>query len=174
MLVGTSDSKVHLSIYDSFEVGSFSLPSENGLDNHLIQHASHPRFSTHGVLVRSTPETSSNVSFVPIDLRFIGTSDGYLSLLAAKSTQLQNLLRYVNQVQSLMILEYKSTQDLPQRFLGNVNESLAEKYNSDVVHAMYHQVATGHTYPVMKEWLVDELAERVGCLHRIPIIYTNY
>ena len=121
--------------------------------------------------MKPTLESSSMLTFLPMDLRFIGTSDGHLSLLAAKSTQLQNLLRYVNQVQSLMKLEYKSTQDLPQRFLGNVNESLAEKYKCDVVHAMYHQVATGHTYPVMKEWLVDELAERVSTFN---ILYTVY
>lgn len=61
-----------------------------------------------------------------------------------------------------MISEWKSTQELPSRFLRNINETLAEKEdNRDIVQALYHSVATGHTFPSVKEWLVDELSERV-------------
>lgn len=109
-----------------------------------------------------------------MDLRFVSTSSGYLSLLASKSTALQNLLRYIQQVQLLMISEWKSTQDLPSRFIGNVNDTLAEKNNRpNIVQAMYHSVATGHTIPVVKEWLVDELAERVGLYWQIIVEITN-
>lgn len=92
----------------------------------------------------------------------MSSSNGYLSLLASKSTTLQNLLRYVNSVQGLMVTEWKASRDLPGRFLANIDETLIEKCQMNIVDAMYHSVATGHTFPEVREWLVDELAERVS------------
>ena len=166
MIAGTTDGQVHLSIYDSFIIGSFDLPkasSPSGTsDHHLVLHASHPTLSTHTLLLYSPSNPQGGFTFLPVDLRFVCSSDGYLPLLASKLTQLQNLLRYIHQIQGLMALEWKSIQDLPQRFLSNVNESLAEKNQGDIVSALYHSVTTGHTFPVVKEWLVDELTERVS------------
>jgi anaphase-promoting complex subunit 4 len=96
-----------------------------------------------------------------MDLRFISASSEYLSLLASRSTAFQNLLRYIHQVQLSMANEYKATQELPSRFLRNINETLREKDSGDIVQALYHSVATGHTFPAVREWLVDELSERV-------------
>jgi anaphase-promoting complex subunit 4 len=166
MVVGTKDSRVHLSIYDSFVIGTFPSPSftyQGDLyTGQLYLHASHRNYSTHSLIMKSSSTIKPMLYLVPMDLRFVSSSSGYLSLLASKSTALQNLLRYIQQVQNLMISEWKSSRDLPSRFLGNVNETLAEDSNRpDIVQAMYHSVATGHTIPVVKEWLVDELAERV-------------
>ncbi|TVY29164.1 Anaphase-promoting complex subunit [Lachnellula hyalina] len=161
MIVGTNEGQVHLSIYDSFVVGSFPSPSIGGADPfHLVLHSSHEQCSTHTLLMKC-PDSDS-LYFVPMDLRFISASSEYLSLLASRSTNLQNLLRYIHQVQTLMVSEWKSTQELPGRFLRNINETLGESNNGDrnIVQALYHSVATGHTFPAVKEWLVDELAER--------------
>ena len=162
MVVGTKEGNIHLSIYDSFEIGSFVSPiTIDGAPCHLLRHASHPDFSTHALLME-LPVSGKSLYFVPMDLRFISASSEYLSLLASRSTTLNNLLRYIHQVQALMISEWKSTQELPSRFLRNINETLAEKEdNRDIVQALYHSVATGHTFPSVKEWLVDELSERV-------------
>ena len=99
--------------------------------------------------------------FAPMDLRFISASSNYLSLLASRSTALQNLLRYIHQVQILMTNEWKGTQELPGKFLRDINETLGENANRTIVQALYHSVATGHTFPAVREWLVDELTERV-------------
>ncbi|TAQ87852.1 hypothetical protein B7494_g3813 [Chlorociboria aeruginascens] len=160
MVVGTKEGKIHLSIYDSFVVGSFGSPVlVQGSTSFLVRHASHKQYSTHSLLMKSsTPDET--LYFVPMDLRFVSTSSNYLSLLASRSTALQNLLRYIHQVQILMATEWKSTQELPGRFLRNINETLAEKNDRDIVQALYHSVATGHTFSSVREWLVDELAER--------------
>ena len=152
---------MHLTIYDSFVVGSFSLPkiAPGGLTQ-LIRHSSHSQSSTHSLLLKS--EHSNSLYLAALDIRFISATSDYLSLLASRSTALQNLLRYIHQVQMLMASEWKSTQELPGRFLRNINETLEEKAKGDIVQALYHSVATGHTFPVVKEWLVDELAERVS------------
>jgi anaphase-promoting complex subunit 4 len=63
-----------------------------------------------------------------------------------------------------MTAEWHATQDLPSKFLRNINETLAEKDDFSIVQAMYHSVVTGHTFPAVREWLVDELAERVSAL----------
>lgn len=167
MIVGGKDGRIHLSIYDSFIVGSFDSPisaaNTSKTSNQLVGHASNRFYSTHGLLFGSSnPDSTSPMFFVPMDLRFVSASSAYLSLLASKSTALQNLLRYIDQVQILMGVEWEATQDLPRKFLRNINETLAEKKkDSDIVQAMYHSVTTGHTFPAVREWLVDELAERV-------------
>ncbi|TVY83618.1 Coatomer subunit delta [Lachnellula suecica] len=161
MIVGTKEGQIHLSIYDSFIVGSFPAPSiGNAGPSHLVFHSSHEQCSSHTLLVKSPG--SDILYYVPMDLRFISTSSDNLSLLASRSTNLQNLLRYIDQVQLLMVGEWKSTQELPGKFVRNINETLGELHNGDwnIVQALYHSVATGHTVPCVKEWLVDELAER--------------
>ena len=161
MVVGTKEGHIHLTIYDSFVVGSFESPLlVGGQPSHLILHAAHEQYSTHSLLVESSAPSGS-LYFVPMDLRFISASSEYLSLLASRSTALQNLLRYINQVQILMNGEWKATQELPGRFLRNINETLGEKNNRDIVQELYHSVATGHTFPEVREWLVEELMERV-------------
>ena len=153
---------MHLSIYDSFVIGAFKSPVViGGQPSHLILHASHPRYSTHALLMKTTGPAAA-LYFVPMDLRFVSATSKNLSLLASRSTALQNLLRYIRQVQTLMIGEWKSTQELPAKFLRNINETLEEDGNRNIVQALYHSVATGHTFPAVKEWLVDELAERVS------------
>jgi anaphase-promoting complex subunit 4 len=160
MVVGTGEGTIHLSIYDSFVIGSFTSPViVDDTPAHLIRHASHEKYSTHSLLMKSP--ASDHLFLVPMDLRFISASSEYLSLLASRSTTFQNLLRYIHQVQLLMVSEWKATQELPSKFLRNINETLGEKENRDIVQALYHSVATGHTFPSVREWLVDELSERV-------------
>jgi anaphase-promoting complex subunit 4 len=62
-----------------------------------------------------------------------------------------------------MVGEWKSTRELPSRFLLGVQDDLKKIPNGalTIVQALYHTVATGHVLPPVKEWLVDTLAERV-------------
>lgn len=169
IIIGTDDGQIHLSIYDSFVIGNFNyaLPQTFGTQNtlQLCHHASNPESSTHMLLFKPLgQESEQQLYVVPMDLTFIASSPENLSLLASKTTTLQKLLRYVKQVQMHMIHEWQSTRELPSRFLNSINETLAEtgKYGSmNIGQALYHTVVTGHTFPEVKEWLVDQLAERV-------------
>ena len=169
MIVGSNGGYLHLSIYDSFVIGSFQFkipgPSGNDTALKLSAHASHPDLSTHSLVFQSAADDGSNILYVvPWDLTFIYSSPENLSLLAFKTTTLQKLLRYVKQVQLRMLYEWQATRELPSKFLNSINETLkdAEIYGKmDVGQAMYHSVVTGHTFPEVKEWLVDQLAERV-------------
>lgn len=173
MLVGTSDGRLHLSIFDSFVVGDFTYSPLGQLPHggpafRLVHHASHPELSTHSVFLRSSDEDGddgpSTLSLVPMDLSFIPSSPVNLSLLASKLTTLQNLLRYVKQTQLHMAVEYNNARELPSRFLRGVQDDLAnaEQGPRSIVQALYHTVVTGHAYEPVREWLVDTLAERVS------------
>ncbi|KAI0527821.1 anaphase-promoting complex, cyclosome, subunit 4-domain-containing protein [Xylaria bambusicola] len=168
MVVGTDDGQIHISIYDSFVIGSFrySLPPSFGRKTELklCGSASHLELSTHMLVFSpSTEDKTKTLYLVPIDLTFINSSPENLSLLASKTTTLQKLLRYVKQVQTHMLKEWQSTRELPNRFLNSINQTLKESEaygDMNIGQAMYHSVVTGHTFPEVKEWLVDQLAER--------------
>lgn len=163
LAVGFQDGTIHLSIYDSFEIGSFNLQQvSRGVQRcRPLLHSSHPYSTTHSLLVSTTAGDDGELHVVPLDLRLLSNAERHLSLLAAKSTQLRNILRYIHQVQMQMYSDFKASQDLPRKFIANVEEALQEQTDCTWVQAAYHLVVTGNCFPEVKEWLVDQLAERV-------------
>ena len=158
-----NDGTIHISIYDFFEIGTFDIrqPLQKLEGIQFLLHDAHPYSSTHSLLASSPCNSDAWLYYVPLDLRMLSTNGRYLSLLASRSTQLYNTLRYMQQVQYQMYSEFKAAQDLPRRFIRNIEETLQEKMYCSWVHAAYHLVVTGNCYPSVKEWLVDELGERV-------------
>ncbi|KAF4983886.1 hypothetical protein FZEAL_827 [Fusarium zealandicum] len=159
MIIGTSDGKLQLSIYDSFIIGSFQCPSPS---SQLVFHASHLRVSTQALLLADKLEQPEEVQLVPMDLPFVSSSPINLSLLASKLTTLQKLLRYLRQAQLHMHVEWKNTRELPTRFLRSIEGDLEnlETGPRGIVPALYHLAVTGHAYEPVREWLVESLAER--------------
>ncbi|KAL9128189.1 MAG: hypothetical protein Q9217_003089 [Psora testacea] len=108
------------------------------------------------------------------DLLVVGFEDGtvhlsiydyfeigqYLSILASKSTQLQNLLRYIRQVQVQMYSDFKASQDLPNRFISNIDEALNDRGAWNWAQVAYHLVVTGDCPLDVRQWLVDQVGER--------------
>lgn len=114
------------------------------------------------MLVSTSVGDREELHIVPLDLRLLSNAGRYLSLLASKSTKLHNVLRYMHQVQREMYHDFKASQDLPSKFIANIEESLQEHVDCNWKQAAYHLVVTGNCYPEVKEWLVDQLGERVG------------
>lgn len=164
LVVGFADGTAHISVYDFFKIGVFQWKpaSRYSQNDHVLFHSSHPYSSTHALLVSSTLRSRQELYFLPLDLRLIPETGRYLSLLASKTTQLLNVLRYIQEVQTHIYSEYKTSQDLPGKFMRNVDEALQEKCHCSWVHAAYHLAVTGHCYPPVKQWLVEELGERVS------------
>ncbi|KAK7433094.1 hypothetical protein QQZ08_000023 [Neonectria magnoliae] len=163
MIIGTSDGKLQLSIYDSFIIGSFSCPTlDTSTVSQLVHHVAHPQVSTHALLLAEKAEEPEEVHLVPMDLPFISSSPINLSLLASKLTTLQKMLRYLKQTQLHMQVEWKNTRELPSRFLQSIEGDLENRETGPrgIVPALYHTVVTGHAYAPVREWLVDSLAER--------------
>lgn len=166
LLTGFDNGTLHVSIYDCFEIGSFNLEQAAAVLKGCepLLHASHPYISTHTLFACTDGSPERDLYFIPLDLRFISNSGQYLSLLASRSTQLQHLLRYIRQVQNQMVNEWRSAQDLPSKFIRNINETLDEECQCDWVHAAYHLIVTGNCFTPVKEWLTNELTERVRTL----------
>ncbi|OKL64108.1 hypothetical protein UA08_01046 [Talaromyces atroroseus] len=165
LFVGLNNGRAHLRIFDCFEIGNFSVtPSQTQPSSHVetLAHTSHPMSSTHAILLSEKTDSSPDPSIkvVSLDLRFITKSGRYLSLLAFKITQLQNLLRYINQTQRQITLEWKNVYELPARFMRSIADELQEKCHCDFVTALYHLLVTGNCFPPMKDFLVDIVGER--------------
>lgn len=174
LLVGFEDGKVHLRIFDCFDIGSVCMASSipNSKSCQVFLHASHPLCSSRSLVVSSSSLASdgsrnSSLHLLTLDLPFITNSGRYLSLLASKTTQLQNLLRYISQVQHQIELEWKNAQELPTRYMRSVNEDLHEKCQCDFVTALYHLAITGDCVEPLREFLVDIVGERVR-FHILP------
>ncbi|KAK4169419.1 anaphase-promoting complex, cyclosome, subunit 4-domain-containing protein [Cladorrhinum sp. PSN259] len=169
MVVGMEGGGIHLSIYDSFVIGTFRLKdmvmADPATNLELCGHSSRPEIPTHMLLFK--PQDGRALGLVPMDLTFVHHSPVNLSLLASKVTMLQNLLRYVKQTQAHMATEWKGTRELPSRFLLGVQDDLAKWSENErgtreltIIQALYHTVMTGHVFPPVKEWLLDVVAER--------------
>ncbi|KAF1844126.1 uncharacterized protein K460DRAFT_343122 [Cucurbitaria berberidis CBS 394.84] len=164
MLIRCSDrGTVHPSIYDSLETVNVKLPKSWNVESMPLLHASHPYSCTHGLLMRTRSAASprkSQLSFVPLTLNFIPSAGVYLHLIASKTSQLQNLFLYITQTLQRLRTFFKHAQDLPSKFMMNISETLEEKGQGDLVTNLFHIACTGNCPPVVREWLVDELAEQ--------------
>lgn len=163
LLAAFDDGTVHLRILDCFDIGTFNIrASVSGAQARPLVHASHPLSSTHALLCQTTTtaQMSGRLQLVTIDLRFITRSGRYLSLLATKTSRLQNLLRYIKQTQTQLQLEYKNTIELPRRFMRSIGADLRERCDCDFQTAVYHLAATGDCWEPLREFLVDIVGER--------------
>ena len=159
LVIGFEDGTLHLSIYDSFEVGLFQLPSSRApLTCRAISYSHSPFSSTHALLGLQGDE----LQLVPIDLRLLYDGGNHMSLLASRSSQLKHLLKYVRQAQKQVRADFISSQTLPTKFVHLVEEELKEQRQCTFEQAAYHLIMTGNCFPEMKEWLVDQIGERVS------------
>ena len=175
LMAKTSNTTVHIRIFDSFEIGNVDvsrvLPKGLRL-RRMVQSASHPLTSKLYMLLETEADGPASRSkhaerdglslhLIETDLRFIAQTGYNLTLVATKATQLQNLLRYLLQISNQLSQELRTAFDLPSRFLRNVSESLAEQDSSaSFATAAYHLVVTGQCDGRFKEWLVEEVGER--------------
>lgn len=154
---------VNVKIFSSFEIGdirlSTSIPGSNSnVPSKVICQASHPFLHVHFLIVQH----AKSLHLIRLDLNFVPqTSPQYLPLLATKATQLENLLRYLTQIEFQLSHEIKAAFDLPSRYLSSVTESIKrENPDADLRSEIWHLICTGECSEVMREWLVDEVGER--------------
>ncbi|RMZ78405.1 hypothetical protein DV738_g3918, partial [Chaetothyriales sp. CBS 135597] len=168
-------SELSIRMFDSFEIGTIDLSVvlPKGLSvTRTLATVGHPLLSDYyfvveaepdGVLTRRSERAShkTGLHLLRVQLLLLNQTSKHLPLLAAKATQLQNLLRYLQQIQSQLASEVRTAFDLPRRFLANINESLAEEGGSASFRTTaYHLIVTGECDGRLKEWLVDEVGER--------------
>jgi anaphase-promoting complex subunit 4 len=163
----TRGGSVHPSIYDSLETVDVRLPDAWGVKKSRVRkQASHPYCCSHGLLTEVQIQGTSKLAFVPLTLGFIPSAGIYLHLIASKTSQLQNLLLYLQQCLQRVRTFWRHSRDLPERFMRNIEEPLEEKDQGGLVENLYHLACTGNCPELVRDWLVDELQEavRLSCL----------
>ena len=163
---------ISVMIYDSLEIGRVTIPDEWEMGDCRIQHcASHPYATSHSLLIEYSEQkppskadvaTRKRIALATLNIRFIQSAGMYLPIIVSKTTQLQNLLKYVQQTVKSMLAFWQQAKDLPSRFIRNVSESLVEKSEPNLIQSLYHLAMTGDCPSTIKDWLVDELSESVS------------
>ncbi|CAI6336371.1 unnamed protein product [Periconia digitata] len=158
----TEKGSVHPSIYDSMETVDIRLPEAWGVQSTPLAHTSHPYACTHGLLmeIKTSEDEEKHIAYVPLTLGFIPSAGIYLHLIASKTAQLQNLLSYLTNTLARIRSYFAHSQDLPDKFMRNISETLSDSDQGGLVENLYHLACTGHCSPAIHEWLVDELAEQ--------------
>jgi anaphase-promoting complex subunit 4 len=95
-----------------------------------------------------------------MDILFIQQFGQYLFQLASTSTRVQALLRYIQETVVALETEFKTMNDLAQRYVNIIDEDV-QKQGSEVSLEFFELLVTGVPSEVLKEWLVDVLTERV-------------
>lgn len=142
-------------------------PSPESPEQRVVAHANN-MFSTCFALLTtrkipsSTRAVTTNVGLSVISLHGLWKSYEFLDSVFKASASLNALTEYI--VQTILCIRsvWTSSQDLPSRFMGNIIESLSSAAELDLVSALYQLAVTGYCIAPLKEWLVDELGDRVG------------
>jgi anaphase-promoting complex subunit 4 len=140
--------------------------------NHL-KHASHPFAHSHVLLSKvCINNEKSKLILTPLALRFLKSAGRNIHFIDFKTAQLSTLLQYVGESILALHHHWKHALDLPARFQRNINETLNENEEPNLAQSLYQLAATGYCSAAIKEWLTEELAERV-CHSSTPIIPAN-
>jgi anaphase-promoting complex subunit 4 len=163
-LLSDEHGAVRLVLYDSLSIGSVSVPSSWKVQTVMhLKHASHPFAHSHSLLshVKMNDDTSK-LALMPISLRFLKSAGRNIHFIDFKTAQLSTLVQYIGESILALHHHWKHALDLPFKFQRNISETLEEKEEPTLTQSLYQLAATGYCSPIMKEWLVDELAERVS------------
>ncbi|KAA8900335.1 anaphase-promoting complex, cyclosome, subunit 4-domain-containing protein [Sphaerosporella brunnea] len=160
LLIGQEGGKVLLNIFESFLIGTMDLSSlchQLKPRSTLLRHTASQDLSTHALLI-AEPETG-RLLFATMDILFVQQFGQYLFQLASTSTRVQALIRYMRETVTSIETEFKTFNDLSQKYVNIINEE-AQKVGSDVGLEMFEFLVTGGPSSILKEWLADVLTER--------------
>jgi anaphase-promoting complex subunit 4 len=155
-----SDSKgVQVILYDSLNIGTIPIPGlAEGSTVEYLRHASHPLAHCHVVMANMGAD---GLGLVPISLRFLKSVGHNVHFIDFKTAQLEMLVQYIGECVSVVFHHWKHARELPRRFQQNVAEVLEDKKKPVLMASLYQLASTGRCTNYVKEWLTDEVAERV-------------
>lgn len=168
LLLSGHGGTTRLVLYDSLNIGNVDLPTAWQISKiKCLQHYSHPYSYSHMFLTKldfgGESAHGPRIALIPLSLKFVETRGNYLQIISSKTAQLELLLQYMSECLFALQYHWNHAMDLPKRFMGLINETLADKKeDATLVQLLYHLAATGDCPPVLKEWLTDEVAERVS------------
>lgn len=168
LLLSGHSGSTRLVLYDSLNIDNVELPSTWHTNKvKCLQHCSHPYSYSHMFLTEMEfgggGSGGPRIALTPLSLKFLESHGSYLQIISSKTAQLELLLQYMSECLFALQYHWNHALDLPKRFMSLISETLEEKNESaTLVQLLYHLAATGDCPPILKEWLTDEVAERVS------------
>lgn len=95
-----------------------------------------------------------------MDILFIHQFGQYLFQLASTSNHVQSLITYMRETVTAIEFEFKAMTAIATKYVNLVEEE-SEKVGSDACLEFFEFLVTGGPSPVLKEFLIDCLTERV-------------
>ncbi|KAI9726273.1 MAG: hypothetical protein M1828_001546 [Chrysothrix sp. TS-e1954] len=172
LLTCWTDESVSVILQGSFVAGHYTLDELGKQGRRVVAHTSDMHSNRHVLLSESTEDKAqapslserSETKDLSLDiLSFNGiTQTSYLvPFLIQKITSLSHLSDYITHTIVNLRQAWATAQDLPNRYISNVRDSLSETEDEfQLDSAFYHLAVTGDCPAVVKEWLIDQLAER--------------
>lgn len=160
LLIGEERGKLLLNVFDSFLVGTMELSSLCSQLNEystLICHRATSNLSVHALLLKDT--TDGRTQFATMDILFIHQFGQYLHQLASTSTKVTALMRYMHETVVSLQTEFKTMNDLSDRFVSIIDEDL-QKDCSEIGLELFEYLVTGIPSSTLKKVLLDVLPER--------------
>ena len=151
---------------------TFFKTREGRVARRRINCTSHPLSQSIVCLWKSTREcgdrsvVGNSQSSLHLSLQFtsldaIGQSGRYFVLASKKTEELKNLSNYICHSVAAIRQSWASGQDLPSRYITNVRKALCEDDGVDLDAALYHQAVIGHAMESVREWLAEDIQDRV-------------
>jgi hypothetical protein len=160
LLLSNQEGAIRVIVYDSLSIGNISLPFAHPARH--IKHASHPLAHCHVLLSQyEAGPTQFQTALLPISFRFLRSAGRNIHFIDSKTAQLELLVQYVGEALIAIEHHWKHAQDLPSRFQQSISETLREKEEPSLSQSLYQLAVTGYCSETLKEWLTDQLAERV-------------
>ena len=180
-----ADGEIRPIMYDAMNIGHLRMPFSTGTSSCRAELViSHPFTCTHMLLVKSTydgrrnpsevvngssrlsdPPTGgpSNVlALVPLNLSSVRSAGTAMQLIASKATQLQNLFYYIEDVGEIAGQLFQEMRRFPRNRVEMLDSQLDEDGYGTSMELIYQLAATGYCRDVLKDWLVDTVADRVS------------
>jgi anaphase-promoting complex subunit 4 len=167
-LLSDPKGSIQVILYDSLNIGSVAIPGlHQGSALEYLRHASHPLAHSHLVIAKIRTAEQEQLGLIPISLRFLKSVGRNVHFIDFKTAQLEMLVQYIGECVFVIFNHWKHARDLPRRFQQNITEVLTEKKKPTLMQSLYQLAATGRCTKFVKEWLTDEVAERVRKIYAL-------
>jgi anaphase-promoting complex subunit 4 len=162
-LLTEPEGSLRVILYDALGIGNVPLGSSPPSARvRYLRHASHPMAHCHTLLSEiSLPGNSTQLALIPLAMRFLRFAGKNVHFIDFKTSQLEMLVLYVGECLQSIHHHWKNSRDLPSRFQQNIEETLEENKEPNLVQSLAQLAAMGYCTPAMKEWITDELGDRV-------------
>ena len=160
-------------IVDPIEMeAQIQMPSSSSEHSQsIVSFSTHPSSSCHAMVYaqrgditsnENTERNGSQLGFQIVSFDAYRNSSYFYHYITRKVRRLSYCADYLVHVSVLIRSAWKAAQDTTSRLMQHVRQELEQARRFDLDTALYHQAVAGNFLAPVKEWLSDQLQERVS------------